>query len=58
LFPSQCERKRDALIAGDAKAAGVVLRCVATRSKLLGLEASPQMDVRVREGETVLRDAL
>lgn len=35
------------------KAATTILRCVAMRSKLLGLEAAQQVDVRVREGEMV-----
>jgi AraC-like DNA-binding protein len=35
-------------IAGDAKAAGIVLRCVSTRSDLLGLEAPRQIDVHER----------
>lgn len=35
------------------KAATTILRCVAMRSKLLGLEAAQQVDVRVREGELV-----
>lgn len=42
-----------AALNGDDKAATIVLRCVAQRSKLLGLEAPVQLDVRVREGELV-----
>lgn len=38
---------------GDEKAATVILRCIDTRSKLLGLHAPAQVDVRVREGEMV-----
>ena len=35
------------------KSSAIVLRCIAQRAKLLGLEATPQLDVRVREGEMV-----
>ena len=38
---------------GDAKAAGVVLRCVAARSRLLGLELPNEVETRVRHGEPV-----
>lgn len=37
----------------DEKAAGVVLRCIAARAKLLGLEAPQQVSLTVREGEAV-----
>lgn len=42
-----------AAMSGDEKAATIVLRCVAQRSKLLGLEAPVQLDIKVREGEQV-----
>jgi hypothetical protein len=40
-------------LAGDDKAANVILRCIGMRAKLLGLEAPAIVDVRVREGEPV-----
>lgn len=42
-----------AALTGDDRAQGTILRCVSMRSKLLGLEAPAQLDVRVREGEMV-----
>lgn len=42
-----------AALTGDDRAQATILRCVAMRSKLLGLEAPAVLDVRVREGEMV-----
>lgn len=42
-----------AAINGDDKAAVVVLRCMAARAKLLGLEAPAQVQVNLYEGEMV-----
>lgn len=40
-------------LAGDDRAAGTILRCIDRRAKLLGLDAPAQLDVKVREGETI-----
>lgn len=45
-------------LAGDEKAAAVILRCVDTRVKINGLAAPVQVDMRVRDGEMVRVEVL
>lgn len=40
-------------LSGDEKAEATILRCIAQRSKLRGLEAPVELDVRVGEGDLV-----
>lgn len=42
-----------AALQGDDRAAAVILRCIDTRIRMLGLAAPQQVDLRVREGEPV-----